>query len=193
MILFAKIITFLLHPAVLVTPAVFVVIYGAGSSFSEAVLWSVVSLIFVLLISLYILIGVRLKVFTNFDVSKREQRVFLFPVILAAGIVFLFSLIYFNGPRSLLYALAYFIISVGILGIVTLKIKASVHVGALTAAIISSIYFFGDRYLFLLILIPIMAWARIIERRHTLRETVVGFLLGLFLALIGIIGVQYYM
>lgn len=193
MIIFAKIITFFLHPVVLVSPAVFLVVLGSGSSFEQSLIWSAVSLLFVVAISLYILAGVKMGFFTNFDVSKREQRVYLFPVIILAGIVFLYCLIHFNGPKSLLFALIYFIISVFILALVTLKIKASIHVGAITAAIVSAIYFFGQEYAFILVLIPIMAWARIREKRHTLKETVVGFIMGLLLAMLGIFGVQYFM
>jgi len=66
-------------------------------------------------------------------------------------------------------------------------------VGSISAAIISSIYFFGTEYLFLLILIPIMIWARIKEKRHTFKETIVGLFLGLMLAIAGIFSVQYFM
>ena len=125
--------------------------------------------------------------------SKREQRIYLFPVVLFAGVTFLFSLIAFNGPRALFLAIIYFLISVAILALVNLKVKASIHVGSITAATVSAVYFFGDQYLFLLVLIPIMAWARVREKRHTLRETIVGFFLGFLLALFGIFSVQYLM
>ncbi len=192
MIIFARIITFIFHPIVLVSPAVFLIIIATGYSLNEALLWSGVALGFVIFIALYIRAGMMIGFFTNFDVSKREQRIYLFPLVILAGITFLFSLIVLNGPRSLFMAIIYFLISVAVLTLVTLRIKASVHVGGITAAIISAIYFFGVEFSFLLILIPIMAWARIKEKRHTYRETVVGFALGLLLALVGIFGVQYF-
>lgn len=187
----ARIITFILHPIVLITPSIFVIITASGGTINEALLWSAISLMFTACIAAYIKIGMKMGVFSNFDVSKREQRIYLFPAILLAGFVFLASLLVFGGPIALLYALVYFIISVSVLAIVTLRIKASIHVGSITAAVVSIIYFFGDKYLILLLIIPAMAWARIIEKRHTFKETVVGFILGLLLALLGIIGVQY--
>lgn len=63
--------------------------------------------------------------------------------------------------------------------------------GSLTAVIISAIYYFGNSFLPFLILIPVMAWARIIEKRHTFRETVAGFIMGAILAFAGIIVVYY--
>lgn len=189
----ARVITFIFHPIVLVTPSVFFIIKVSGANTNEAILWSFISLCFVLAIAAYIRVGIKMGVFSNFDVSKREQRIYLFPAVLLAGFVFLLSLLVFNGPLILLYAIIYFIVSVAILALVTLKIKASIHVGSITAAVISIIYFFGDKYLLLLLVIPVMAWARIIEKRHTLRETVVGFILGFLLAFLGIFGVQYLM
>lgn len=192
MIHFARLITFLFHPIVIVTPAVFLIVLATGYSVNEALLWSCIALGFVIFIALYILIGMKIGFFTNFDVSKREQRLYLFPLIILVGITFLFSLIVLNGPSSLFLAIIYFLVSVAVLALVTLKIKASVHVGSITAAIISAIYFFGVNYSVLLILVPIMAWARIKERRHTYKETIVGFVLGLLLALVGVFGVQYF-
>ena len=193
MIIFAKLINFLLHPVVLITPSVFLIIAASGGSIESAFFWSSIALGFVLFISLYIYAGMKFGFFSNFDVSKREQRIYLFPVVLFAGVTFLFSLIAFNGPRALFLAIIYFLISVAILALVNLKVKASIHVGSITAATVSAVYFFGDQYLFLLVLIPIMAWARVREKRHTLRETIVGFFLGFLLALFGIFSVQYLM
>ena len=191
MTIFAKLINFILHPVILIAPSVFFIIVASGGNIETALLWSGIALSFVLFISFYILIGIRIGFFTNFDVSKRKQRIYLFPVILFAGTTFLFSLIIFNGPKSLFLALIYFLISVAILALVNLKIKASIHVGSITAATVSVVYFFGDKYLFLIFLIPIMAWARINQKKHTLKETIVGFVLGFLLALFGIFSVQY--
>ncbi len=191
--LFAKLVNIILHPVFLVSPAVYLIIIGTGGSVNIALFWSAIALGFVFFVSLYIFIGIKIGFFTNFDVSKREQRLYLFPVVIFCGVTFLFSLILFNGPRSLFFALIYFLLSVALLALVTIKIKASIHVGSITAGIVSAIYFFGAEYMFLLILIPIMAWARIREKRHTLKETIVGFLLGLMLALFGIYSVQYLM
>lgn len=191
MSLFAKLINFIFHPVVLIVPSVFFIIVASGNSIESAIFWSAIALGLVLFIALYILVGIKIGFFTNFDVSRREQRIYLFPVVLFAGVTFLFSLIAFNGPRSLFFAIIYFLISVAVLALVTLKIKASIHVGSITAATLSAVYFFGDKYFILLILIPIMAWARINQKRHTFKETIVGFILGFLLALMGIFSVQY--
>lgn len=191
MSIFAKLINFILHPIILIVPSVFFIITVTGGNIKTALLWSSIALSFVLFITFYILIGIKIGFFSNFDVSKRKQRIYLFPVILLAGAAFLFSLIIFNGPRSLLFTLIYFLISVTILALVNLKIKASIHVGSITAATVGVVYFFGDKYLFLFLLIPIMAWARINQKRHTLKETIVGFSLGFLLAILSIFSVQY--
>lgn len=189
--IFAQLINLVFHPVVLVSPVVFLIVLGSTNQFSDALFWALVSLGFVILISSYILIGMRFGFFTNFDVSKRQQRIYLFPAVIIAGLLYLLSIIYLKGPRELIISIVYFLVSVFVLAVVTLKIKASVHVGAITAGIVSTIYFFGSSYNFLLFLIPLMAWARIKQKRHTLKETIVGFLLGLLLAILGIFSVQY--
>lgn len=191
MILFARIVTTIFHPVVLVTPTVFLIILASGESVATAISWSGYVLLIVLLVSAYILIGVKRKIFTNFDVSKRSQRMYLFPVIIFAGVVYFLSLVYFNGPSVLLGAILYFIFAIAILSFINLKIKASVHVGSVTAALVGLVYSFGISYIFLFILIPVMAWARVKEKKHTPKETLAGFIFGLVLALVSVFIVQY--
>ncbi len=192
MIKLAKFITFIFHPMVLVAPAVFFIILGSGGDYYLALLWSGITLVFELIVASYILLGIKKGFFSNFDVSKRKQRIYLFPFIILIGAVFFLSLLILNGPKVLLLAISYFIVALVIISLVNLKIKASIHVGSITAALISSIFFFGPIFTPVLVLIPIMAWARIIEKRHTLREAIVGFILGTILAFLGIIIVQYF-
>jgi len=191
MIRVAKVVTFILHPLVLIAPAVFFVIVASGHSYTDALFWTFVALFFTLSVIVYILFGMKKGFFSNFDVSRRSQRIYLFPFIIFVGLLFLLTLLVFRGPVSLFLAMVYFVVAVLILAFVNLKIKASIHVGSLTAILISGVYFFGNSFLPFLLFIPVMAWARVIEKRHTVRETVVGALMGSVLAFIGIIVVQY--
>jgi len=40
-------------------------------------------------------------------------------------------------------------------------------------------------------LVPLMAWARIVEKRHTLKETIVGGAMGVIFSFIAIYIVQF--
>lgn len=187
----ARFITFILHPMVLVSPAVFLIIIASGGGYYEAFIWTIVTLVFTLFTAGYILLGVKKGFFSNFDVSKRKQRIYLFPFVIVTALIFLLVLFLFNGPKALLLALLYFVIALAILTVVNLRVKASIHVASLTAALVSASYLFGVLFYPFLIFIPVMAWARIIEKRHTLKETIVGFIMGTLLAIVGIVIVQY--
>jgi len=191
MLKIARFITFILHPMVLVSPAVFLIVIASGGGYYEAFLWTIVTLLFTLFVAGYILLGVKKGFFSNFDVSKRKQRIYLFPFVIATALIFLAVLFNFNGPKALLMAILYFVIALAILTVVNLRVKASIHVASLTAALVSASYLFGVLFYPFLIFIPVMAWARIIEKRHTLKETIVGFIMGTLLAIMGIIIVQY--
>lgn len=187
---FANITTWILHPVTLTIPAVYLIVFNSTGDTGSSLYWTFVSLIFSLVLSLFVMIGVKRGFFNNLDVSNRSQRVILYPFVI--GIVILFSLLVFalRGPWALITAGTFFICALVILDIINTKIKASVHVAAVTAIVVGIIYLYKGYSFFLLALIPLVAWARIVEKRHTLNETIVGAVCGMVLTVIAIFIVQ---
>lgn len=182
--IFADIVTWILHPLVLSLPAVFLIAYMAHGNASEALVWTGVSALFSFLIIGFVLIGIKKNIFTNIDVSNRRQRVFLYPF--AIVIVLLFGLIVFvfNGPYTLTAASVCFVLGLIILDIINRKIKASIHVASVSAVVTGVVMAFGGLTYILFFLIPLTAWARVIEKKHAPMETVVGACAGVGLTFI---------
>ena len=148
------------------------------------------SVIFSGIVSLFVLYGVRRGFFNNLDVSNRKQRIILYPFIIAVVMFFIGFVYFLNGPSSLINASVLIIIALLILDFINMKIKVSGHVAVVSSLVVGLLYSYGSMALFSIFLIPLIAWARIVERRHTLKETIVGAISGILLSVLALYIVQ---
>lgn len=181
---FAKVVSFLLSPVFTILPIPFILVAKFSHDYSHALKWTIFSYAFVLIVILFVIIGVTLGVFTNFDVSKKEQRPLLFSFSAFVMFCYLLSLLVLDGPKILflvVFAIAFALI---IFAIVNRWIKASVHVATATATLLFIGIAFKGYYFLFLSLIPLLAWSRVKTKKHSLLETVVGSILGIVITLI---------
>lgn len=189
--LLANLITLVLHPLILALIAVLLIVYRETGNVQTAYIWTLISAFFAGVISVFVLFGIKKGFFTNIDVSVRKQRVILYPFAAAVMVMFVLVLLFLDGPKFLLVGLIAFIASLGILDFINRKIKASIHVATVAALAVGVVEMFGVKAIPVLFTIPLVAWARVLEKKHTPKETIVGFLSGSILALVGIFVVQY--
>ena len=181
---FAKAISFLLGPIFVLLPVPYILVGTFSQNYVYALKWTVFSYAFILAVAIFILLGVLLGVFSNFDVSKREQRPLLFSFSAFAMFCYLLSLIILNGPKILFIALFAIVLGLIVIVIVNKWIKASIHVATLTSVVLFIGIIYKGYYFLLLFLIPLLAWARVKMKEHTLLETVVGSTLGIVITLV---------
>ena len=75
-------------------------------------------------------------------------------------------------------------ILMGILSLVTLFWKISFHGAAISAAATTTMMMAGSYAWPVVLLVPLVGWARIRLKRHTLRQVIYGSLVGALIALI---------
>ena len=75
-------------------------------------------------------------------------------------------------------------ILVGILSLVTLFWKISFHGAAISAAATTTVMVAGSYAWPVVLLVPLVGWARVRLKRHTLRQVIYGSLVGVLIALI---------
>lgn len=180
---FAKLVSFLLSPLFVLLPIPYVLVSKFTENHVYAVKWMAFSYMFILAVAVFIGIGVFLGIFSNFDVSKREQRPLLFSFTAITIFCYLVSLLILDGPKILFVGVFGFILGLIALFTVNRWIKASVHLGILTSTLLLMCIAYGKYYFFLLLLIPLLAWSRIKMKEHTLLETLVGTMLGALMTL----------
>lgn len=182
----ARFFSYIFHPVLFFLIMPFFIIYRHTASGLYAVKWMMFSSVFVLFGVMIILFETMEGNFSDFDVSKKGERFKFYMILSFLGLAYLVISVVIKGiffPLSL--------ISLGILlGVITFLfvnrfIKASVHAAVIFAFVISMTIMYGSTAFLLTVwMIPLVSWARIYEKKHTLTEVLLGGFLGSSITLI---------
>jgi len=189
----ARIISFIFNPIAIAFFAPFFLVYKTTHDVGTAMHWTMYTLVFLMVLSFCAIIGVKKKIFTDLDVSKREQRPLMYLMSIVCCAVYLISLFVLHGPFILYILTIGVIVGVSFLSVINRRIKASIHVAAITSLILPVAVSYGHYYLLLLFLIPLVIWARLKTKRHTLPEIMVGGTIGGILSLSIYIATKFFL
>ena len=129
-------------------------------------------------IAIKTLIGVKQGAYTNLDVSNQAQRQrwYVFVIVLlslATGIAF-----WVHESPMLRFALLFGTFLLAIAQISNYYVKTSLHVSChiFLSFLVMPLNFTGG--IALLVFTPVLAWSRLVLKRHTLTEVLTGTILG---------------
>lgn len=176
----ARAISFLTNPIFVLFPIPYLLVYRFGYGHIYAVKWTLFSFVFLAVAGIFVIYEVKNKVFSDMDVSKREQRPLLFAVIAGITAIYLLSLYFLKAPAELFVSVWGVMVGILLATIVNTRIKASLHVCSITAVCLTIVRLYYLSPVILLI-IPIVAWSRVKIRRHSVPEVFSGFILGMIL------------
>lgn len=74
--------------------------------------------------------------------------------------------------------LAYFFVTLSV-AIINFKTKISAHTSGIAGPVSYIVYFLGQTYLFLYLIVTPVAWARIKLKAHTLQQTILGTIVAI--------------
>jgi len=180
----ANFISIIGHP--LLTIPVFVAIaMFTSEDFKKAsfVSFLIIGCIFIPLI-LRMLIKSKNGTYTNFDVSDRIQRKSLFIYIVPLLIVVTFLLFKTQQNSNLCISVLFATILIFVSQIVNLFIKSSLHVSLniyLSFLVMTINFKIG---IVILLFTIILGWSRIVLKRHTIKEVLLGGFIGLTICLL---------
>jgi len=180
---FARMLSLLLHPGILFLAVPYMVISHTNDNMQETIDWTFFSWIFIFTLVLIVWYQVRKGNFTNFDVSKREQRPKLFLYLGVLSFIYIVALFFLHGPLSMIIVTVGCLVGLLALDVINNTIKASIHVASVSGILLSFVLLNGIQFGFILLLVPFVAWSRIRLHRHTIAETVTGAFFGFFLTL----------
>ena len=141
---------------------------------------------------LFIIYNVKKGTYTNYDVSNQKQRPSLYLFSLSVLIFIIAVLVFNQEPKFIIGGgIAAFILLL-ISFLVNMKVKCSLHTSfavfiALAFLHLNLIWSFG-----LLLFAFFMGWSRLILRRHTIGEVMIGGILGSTVGLLFYIFIRPY-
>jgi hypothetical protein len=180
----AEIISLILDPLVVLMPVPFFLVFEKTNNSVRSFAWTVISIFFIVLYFLLILVGIKFGIFSDFDLSRREQRPVAFLVGIFLTISYLIILFLFHAPGILQIGTFALILGVVVIGVVNMFTKVSWHLAVLSAFLTSIVLIEGWEFLGGFILLPLLAWARIKTKNHTLLQTVLGSVIGILTTVI---------
>ena len=189
--LFARIISFISNPVLLSIPFSYALVFKSREDFLYALAWTFVSILFASLVGVFVVLAVRKGGFSDFDISKRQERT---PIFIFTGLLsILYFLIVFllNGPKVLLIALGALLFGVIIADIINRKIKASIHLAVFSSFSVIMGILYGGIFWALLLIAQLVAWSRVKLKKHEPLETIVGGLVGIIIVLMLYVVVKY--
>jgi hypothetical protein len=188
---FAEIISLIFDPLVVLMPVPFFLVFEKTNNLARSLAWSGISTFFIFLYFILIVIGIRFGIFSDMDLSRREQRPIAFLVGIFLTISYLIILFLFHSPGILQIGTFALILGVIVIGIANRFTKVSWHLAVLSAFLTSIVLIEGWMFLGGFILLPLLAWARIKTKNHTLLQTVLGSVMGILTTVIVYVIVKY--
>jgi membrane-associated phospholipid phosphatase len=188
----ARVISDIFSPPVLAVPALILAVSASDvrGTYRFALLYLLIAVVAPVLYVVWLLKSGRI---TDFHLSDRRQRRGPFIASLACGIAAWGLLVYLGAPAILLAPILALLLEILLLFVITLVWQVSVHTATTAGLVTFACLAFGPVAAYWIWLVPLVAWARIYLRRHTLAQTVAGACLGssCFLALFALRGIAW--
>ncbi|CCQ48456.1 putative membrane protein [Pseudarthrobacter siccitolerans] len=125
-----------------------------------------------------LLVLVRLGKVTDHHVSERKQRAPVLLMALGSIVAGLLVLEAVGAPESVIAMVLAVVGGVVVLAGVSPFWKISGHAAAISSSAVIAVLMLGPGWLPLLLLIPAVAWSRVVLRAHTRAQVVAGALFG---------------
>ncbi len=115
---------------------------------------------------------------SDIDLSRREQRTLPYLMTVAGACLAAVLSLELNAPQPLSWLSIAVAAQVAVLCLITLRWKISLHSAAIASLCVVLTHFVGLTAFSVILCVPLVAWARLRLRRHTLMQTVAGTLVG---------------
>jgi hypothetical protein len=176
----AQFVSLVLGPVTILVLMPIIIVYRQTGSLGYSLEWELFSLFFIVIGLVLFLVGRVNGKYSDMDVSKRPERERLYLTTLVLAFIYFISTVLLKGFFFHLTAiiLSTFLIILAFT-IANSFIKASIHLGIVCAFVFSMGLFYGPNvFVPLVFLIPLMAWSRLVLKKHTPKELFVGGTLG---------------
>jgi membrane-associated phospholipid phosphatase len=146
----------------------------------NALRWLVIVVLFVTVLPvLSIAAMVRCAKVSDFHLQNREERLLPLCCTLISMIVGTVLLHRLGAAREIVWAGVAYITNSVIFSAITPIWKISFHSSVATGCVTVLVMLVNPQFGWLFLLIPLIAWARIYRKRHTLLQTIVGAVLAI--------------
>ncbi len=116
---------------------------------------------------------------SDLHISNLRQRRLFYQLTILPTLICIVVIYFYQVPMIIIHMMVGCILGLLVLAITAPYLKLSGHLAVLSGALLGLWYLYGNRIAFSFILIPILAWARLYRRKHTLVEIILAIILGI--------------
>jgi len=172
---FAITISYISDGSFISVPIFLIVCLMAVDNKIEAINWALLCFLFWTVVPyLYIWFLYKKKKINDMHISEKEDRIKPLVVSCISYIIFFIILYVLEGPLFLKSIFAVIIVSTIILTIITYFWKICLHASGITFMVITFNILFGKWMLLMIPLIPLIGWARVRIKKHTVGQVILG-------------------
>jgi membrane-associated phospholipid phosphatase len=188
----ARIITNVLNPFLLSLLILVLFAIESTTSTEEAIKWSLIGLaLSVFPVFTVVLYLVSKKKLDGIFINPRKQRHRIYLLAIFCAVIGYIVLVFLDAPQLIIATFAAGLTAVTIFTVINLFWKISLHTAFITASVTVLIIVYGSPAAWTVLLVPMVAWARIEMKLHTPAQVLTGALLACSIAII-IFGIYGY-
>ena len=149
--------------------------------FNKFIVLEMISLVFASILPMAIIVFWAKKLNTDKDISNRQDR--FIPLVIGIVSYFIGVLVSLalHADNFLTLLLLCYAVNTGVVLLITVKWKISVHTTGLSGPVAALILLLGPIGAVFGILYPIVIWSRVLLKKHTLSQAICGGVQGFFL------------
>jgi hypothetical protein len=132
---------------------------------------------------LFLILALKSHKISNWDISNRKERPIILILLLVLTLIDLFIINLFHNQYLTHLVIIFLVWSIGFL-IITTRFKISGHTGVLTLIVGLILNKYGHDWWWLVLTIPLLGWARVKRKNHTLAEVITGVVYSMIVVLI---------
>ena len=171
----AKWISDILSPPILSAIGIAIMGLLLNLDFSIIVIYFLIVLVFPVS---YIFYLVATNQVTDFHLRVRKERFKPYIVMITCALIGTAYLAFVKAPYILIAMGIFGILLIALMAMITIKWKISGHSATIASLSMVIVWMLGASTWYILLTVPLVAWARIRIKRHTLLQTIGGAILG---------------
>lgn len=168
-------ISVLSNPFLLPLASILLIVRMSVATTQQGLLWMVIVILFAsVLPMLFILLLFRRGQLSDFRLTVREQRAKPLIFSLVSALVGIGILYFLDVPREIVWLCIACVINGLVLTLITQVWKISFHSGVAAGCMTGLVTLISSQFVYLFILLPFIAWARVHRKRHTYLQTIIA-------------------
>lgn len=185
----AKTISTLTQPPIITIPLFLIIsailsFDGGVFDINEFIVLEIISLVFASILPIAIILLWAKRLNTDFDISNREDRFVPLVVGIVSYFIGVLICLALNVNHFLTLLLLCYSVNTGVVLLITLKWKISVHTTGISGPIAALILLLGPVGALFGVIYPVVIWSRVLLKKHTLAQAICGGVQGFFLTVL---------